>query len=364
MKAKHIWLLLALTAVFFFLFRFVWYRNENDFYAEMHRARQEMSNAIRILREERLNRGIPLDPMNDPNQTGIIGFESSDITSTPGELEAKRTTTNPDMAALMISFFKELGLTGGDIVVIGSSASFPSLYLASVSACEAMGLVPLSFISLMASEYGANIPEYNLLDMATTLRDQGKALYYPIGVSIGGESDSGKGIPNGVIRRLEAQIERSGLRYFRNPSLTESTEERLGWIEKQIGDRPIKAFINIGGATANVGTDPIFLYLKPGINHISQFAPLETGGLLYAMARQGIPVIHLLYIKGLTAQNGLLWDPIPLPTELSLQRKLLGGSEKTWMALLFAAYWVIVILFRLRRGRSAPFRQSLFDRQR
>jgi len=350
-KTKDIWFLLGLTVVFFLLLRFVWYRNENDYYVEMHRARQEMAEALQIIREERLNRGIPLDPMTDPNQTGIIGYEYSDITSTPGELEAKRTTTNPDMAALMISFFKELGLTRGDLVVIGSSASFPSLYFASVSACEAMGLVPLSFISLMASEYGANIPEFNLLDMVTALRDQGKVFYYPVGVSIGGESDSGKGISVEVIHRLEAQIEQSKLRYFHDPSLKETTEERLSWIRELAGDRPIKAFVNIGGATANVGVDPIFLYLKPGINRISQYAPFETGGLLYALARQGIPVVHLLYIKGLAAQNGLPWDPIPLPSELSFQRKLLGGFEKTALAALFLAYWALVIFLRLRSGR-------------
>ncbi|HNW47097.1 MAG TPA: poly-gamma-glutamate system protein [Thermotogota bacterium] len=364
MKAKDIWLMLGLAVSFFFLFRFVWYRQENDDYAEMHRARQEMVQALQIVRGERLNRGIPIDLVTDPNQTGIIGYEYSEITSTPGELEAKRTTTNPDMAALMVSFFKELGLSRGDIVVVGSSGSFPSLYIACLSACEAMGLAPLSIISLMASEYGANIPGFNFLDMVTALKEAGKTAFYPGAVSIGGESDSGKGVSSDVIGKLETQIESSGLQYFRNPSLKEGTQERLDWLNELIGERPIKAFVNIGGATANVGTDPIFLYLKPGVNHISQYAPFETGGLLYALARQGIPVIHLLYVKGLVAQNGLPWDPIPLPSELSLQRKLLGVSEKAAMATLFLAYWAIALLLRLRGARTLRHRLGLFDRQR
>jgi len=35
--------------------------------------------------------------------------------------------------------------------------------------------------------------------------------------------------------------------------------------------------------------------------------------VLYAMAALKIPVIHLLYVKGLAQRYGLEWDPIPLP---------------------------------------------------
>jgi hypothetical protein len=31
------------------------------------------------------------------------------------------------------------------------------------------------------------------------------------------------------------------------------------------------------------------------------------------MAVRGIPVIHLLYIKGIAQAYGLPWDPVPLP---------------------------------------------------
>ena len=31
------------------------------------------------------------------------------------------------------------------------------------------------------------------------------------------------------------------------------------------------------------------------------------------MAARGVPVIHLLYVKGLADRYGLPWDPVPLP---------------------------------------------------
>ncbi|MFQ6039072.1 MAG: hypothetical protein ACE5LV_10715, partial [Candidatus Aminicenantales bacterium] len=43
------------------------------------------------------------------------------------------------------------------------------------------------------------------------------------------------------------------------------------------------------------------------------FPPKPDQGLIYAMAARGIPVIHLLYIRGLAKKYGLEWDPVPLP---------------------------------------------------
>ena len=41
--------------------------------------------------------------------------------------------------------------------------------------------------------------------------------------------------------------------------------------------------------------------------------PLPDRGVLFEMAAQGTPVIHLLHVRGLALRYGLPWDPIPLP---------------------------------------------------
>jgi hypothetical protein len=41
--------------------------------------------------------------------------------------------------------------------------------------------------------------------------------------------------------------------------------------------------------------------------------PKAERGVLFEMAARNVPIIHLLYIKGLALQYGLPWDPIPLP---------------------------------------------------
>jgi hypothetical protein len=65
-----------------------------------------------------------------------------------------------------------------------------------------------------------------------------------------------------------------------------------------------------------MGTDGEVLKLKPGTNPPGEVilpAP-ERRGLIQEMARRGVPVIHLLYVRGLAERYGLPWDPIPLPS--------------------------------------------------
>jgi hypothetical protein len=72
----------------------------------------------------------------DPNRTGLIGPPYSELLTTTGQLEAKRTTTNPDVAGLIAHLLRRAGAEAGDTVAIGASASFPALLIASLTAAE------------------------------------------------------------------------------------------------------------------------------------------------------------------------------------------------------------------------------------
>ena len=63
--------------------------------------------------KEKINRGLEIDKSLDKNEIGLIGLEWSGITTTLGDIEAKRTSTNPDFAALLVKLFKEAGLKRG-----------------------------------------------------------------------------------------------------------------------------------------------------------------------------------------------------------------------------------------------------------
>lgn len=94
------------------------------------------------IRQRKEELGILPSPANDVNDTGMIGQDFSYITTTLGELEAKRTTTNPNMAAVVVDMFNELGLQPGDEIAVNCSGSFPAMNIAVLCAAEVMGLSP------------------------------------------------------------------------------------------------------------------------------------------------------------------------------------------------------------------------------
>ena len=114
-------------------------------------AAQRMELATKVLREERLARGIPIEPEIDPNATGLIGPEYTVITTTLGYLPAKRTSTNPNMAGVLVAMLDRAGAKPGDCAAVGFSGSFPALNVAVLCALQAMELRPVIVSSVGAS---------------------------------------------------------------------------------------------------------------------------------------------------------------------------------------------------------------------
>jgi poly-gamma-glutamate system protein len=279
----------------------------------MIEASRFMAAAEAVIRECRMQRRVPGDSQADPNATGLIGLERSPITTSLGNLEAKRTTTNPNFAGLLVSLLNEAGLKDGDAFAVGASGSFPALIIATLSAAKAMGLKPLVIPSLGASEWGANDPSFNWLDMEECLGRAGAPATRPIALAIGGDEDVGRNMSSEGRELLSRRMRESGLPFFEETDLKTNVAARLRYYQEAAGGRPIKAFVNIGGSWANIGTNAEVLKLRPGLLSGVFVPPAEEAGVLQAMAAKGIPVIHLLNVKGLCERYGLPWDPRPLP---------------------------------------------------
>jgi len=159
---------------------------KRPYYQEQVIAAELMLDAMASLRELRLERGIPISREFDPNETALIGAEFTELTTTTGYLDAKRTATNPDFAALMVKYLKEAGLQKGDYVAIGGSGSFPSLILATLCATQVLGLNPIMIYSVGSSMYGANIQGFTFIDMLMYLNEKGILPHSITAVSMGG----------------------------------------------------------------------------------------------------------------------------------------------------------------------------------
>jgi len=310
---RTILLLFLVSLVFFLLVGFFPFRKGEAVQLQMLEAAEFMKEAVAAVKKCQTEQGLILDRNYDPNQTGLIGLGFSPLTTSIGNLESKRTTTNPNFAALVVLLLKEVGVAAGDRIAVGASSSFPALIIAVQAAAKTLDLEPLMICSLGASQWGANKPDFNWLDMQDCLSKSGIFDFQPVALSLGGEGDTGEDMSPEGRAFLTEEIETSGIPFIQEPDLGRNVKARIQLFEKSAGSKRIKAFINIGGSWANMGLDSSVLELKPGLARIRRLPPREKRGVIFEMAERGIPVIHLLFIKGLVERYGLSWDPVPLP---------------------------------------------------
>lgn len=237
----------------------------------------------------------------------LIGPEISDITTTLGDPAAKRTSLHPAFASLIVRLLRDSGVKPGDTISLGCSGSFPGLLIASLSAARAMDLYPVTILSIGSSSYGASDPDFTILDLHMMLIEKGLEKHKPVAVSPGGDSDVGRDYEPAALEKLRTKAEDYGIPIIMEPDLVNNRQIRDSLYSG--GNREkIKAFINTGGGYAAMGTSSFALLIKPGIVKNAKMPSHEMRGLLHDMIEKDIPVLHLLYIKGLATRYRIPYD--------------------------------------------------------
>ncbi len=301
----------ALSVVLVLLSR---HTSHTDYYDVQLDAAQRMHRCERFLHDYVVENGIEIEP-EDLNRTGLIGPEISELMTTLGHIDAKRSTLNPNNAALLVKFFKQSGLKEGDVVAIGSSGSFPAMAIATICACNAMGLEARTIASYGASTYGATRVELNVVKILKLLKDEKLIDFNLLAVSPGSNNDYGVGSLDGLLydntRDVVVALGRSeGVEFIDFNDFAKSIKRRL----ELYGD-DVDIFVNVGGAGVNTGTSMEYLDLPPGLSMKVETIPEgDTKGVLYEYAQRGLPVINILNIKRMSLDNGLPFDPVPLPS--------------------------------------------------
>lgn len=291
-------------------------RNANAYADLQLDAAVRMENAEAYLKTLILEKEIAIEP-EDLNHTALIGPDFTELTSTPGEIGAKRSSLNPEFAAAMVRYFHQAGVKKGDTIAIGTSGSFPGFLIATLCAATQMELDVKVIASLGASMHGATRVSFNIFDILEALKMGGYADFAIVGISCGSENDNGGSAFEGFTfegteelsvalcqdyaKRFETQFI-----YYRN--LSDAIAKRL-----ELYGSDVKLFVNIGGAAANSGKSNYTLDFPQGLVTQVKFIP-ETNlrGLNYEFIAQGIPVLNLLNVKLLCQENGIPFDPIPM----------------------------------------------------
>jgi len=330
-------------------------------FSEKLKAAKHMAASMAELKELRARLGIPIDLENDPAHTGLVGFPISPITSNSGDLEAKQTTINPNFASVVAHLLKKGGVEKGDVVAVGLTGSFPCLNLAVLSACQALEVTPISITSAAASEWGANIPGFSWLEMEKHLADLDMIPdeYRTVAASLGGVEDKARGMNPEGKRFLKELIDRYGMPLLWPKSMEDGINERMAIYMEKAGDRPIKAYVNVGGGTVSVGTAAGKKMFKPGLNMSIPPGAVDVPSVMLRFAEEGIPVIHLTKVKELAAKFGLPEMPRELP-QVGHGNIFVKVQYNLWLVagvlvVLIGALWLLV---RMNLGQAFAARKS------
>ncbi len=275
----------------------------DDYSAKLEAARL-MQTWMDGVKEMKLQAGLELTE-EDLHGTGLMGERYTFITTTLGNPAAKRTTCNPDMAALAVELLHRAGVQPGDRVGGCFSGSFPAMNLAVLAACQAVGADCVYMVSVGASTYGANQPELTFPDMVCRLYQDGLLECPPVLISPGGDYDCGAEMDPELRTEVLTRVAGYGVPLMEEPDYGKNLETRMEVYERE---GPIRCFVGVGGSIATMGLEdddiPCGL-IQPGKLRMTS----DKCGLLRRYSAQGLPVIHLLNIKELVADYGLAYDP-------------------------------------------------------
>lgn len=315
-----------------------------------------MEQAELFLKEQAIDMGIVCED-EDLNHTYLLGPEFTELTSTPGNPDAKRTALDPNFAAAIVRWFHKAGLQRGDAIAIGTSGSFPGFVIATLCAASEMGLDTRVIASLGASMHGGTRVEFNIFTIIRLLQEGGFINVHVLGVSPGGLNDQGGSVLEDILytgtKELSKELcEESGYPTIFIDDLAENIQYR-----KKLYGGNIRLFVNIGGASTNMGKSSYTLNFPQGLVLDPPTIPTSpVRGLIYEYAADGVPVLNMLNVRLLAQENGIPYDPVPLtkPGEG-------GACTETKMNRLVLLAGLLLVLLVLVRAKALQTRKQSAD---
>ncbi len=286
------------------------YVEKTPYYAQQLDAAKRMNTYMQAVKDTKDALGIATNP-NDIFNTGMLGEEFNGITTTLGRLEAKRTTANSDMAAMVVRMFNTVGLQKGSVVGAAFSGSFPAMNLAVLAACESMGVSIIYIPSVGSSTYGANNPNLTFPEMTHMLYTKGLLSTDSAVVTMGGGQDIGIGMDEIMRNTIEERLKSQGMVVLKEPDYNKNIESRIKIYNKS--GMP-DCFVSVGGNITSLGNSEKYSFQETGLvfPEASSNNITDSSGLLSRYLAMGVPVINLLNIKKTVLEFGLPYDPVVL----------------------------------------------------
>jgi poly-gamma-glutamate system protein len=272
-------------------------------------AEETMRRAEDVIRTAKQRDRIESEAEAGIDRSGLIGSEVTPLMTTLGSLEAKRISTNPAWARVLTERLSAVGVGRGDLVTASFSGSFPGLDLAVACACKALGADLAAVSSVTASTWGATQPGFTWPEMEARLVDAGVISRASIAVTAGGEADMALDLePDGramAWQTLEHSARHLGVPTLRPRDFADAVRQRMDAYRRIANGRPVKLYVNVGGASASLGRSSEILRLRSGFIPPGPFDRSVDRGVTARMAEQGVRVLMLLNIRDLALGWGV-----------------------------------------------------------
>lgn len=257
--------------------------------------------------------GRTINPDDDPAATGLIGPRTSSIRNAQGNLAAKRTSINPNFAAVIVDYFQRINLKRGDVVAVALSSSFPAMNVNLFAAMEAMELQPIVITTVGSSTWGATDPEFTWLDMERTLERKGLLRTRSVAATPGGSDDMGNSLSAEGRRLVAEACERNDVRLLTSRNILDAISGRMDVYFEAARGRDIAAYVNVGGSVASLGFSLSQVPLPSGLHTDLWTRNFPRAGTMVRLAKMGVPVIHLGLPQSMARNYGLPIAPDYLP---------------------------------------------------
>ncbi len=293
---------------------------KQPYFKQKIRASRLASRAMDQIKSARASIPIPPDQKAlsiemDTANTGLIGLDMSPVTSNTGHLPAKRTSINPNFAAVIVHLLKKAGVKEGDRVAVGFSGSFPAVNICTLSAIQTLKLRPTIVSSAAASQWGANVPNLLWIDMERLLFESNLFAHRSFAASRGGGKDRALGMTRAGRELLDETIARNELVPIKGKkTIEDAVDDRMTRYHEKLNDNEeYVAYINVGGGWASVGSWVGKKMFKPGLNMRPVANRVRYPSVMLAFSELGTPVINLSQIVSLAQKYGLPIEPEQKP---------------------------------------------------
>lgn len=303
-----LWALLLLVAVLLTINTAT--LTESHLYDKQIMASNLSLNAMNEIKDKKEEMGFSI-PEEDIYGSGLLGEDLSYINTTIGSLEAKRTTINPNFAAVFIEMLDEAGIKENDEVAVVMSGAFPALNISLMSALEVMKLKPCIMVTIGASSYGANDPRFTYYDMASYLNEIGLFKNKVDYVSLGGVKDTGEEFWTDDRNEILSRINENKL--ISEDNFDKNIDLRKKLITEKCPN--VKMLINIGSSIVSLGKDGLNFstgLIKP--SYMAKNTSLKEIGLIETFLNMKCYVVHISNIKGLSLKYKIDYDPASIPS--------------------------------------------------